>query len=40
MEHPDLTPIACTILRDLGLSDTRIEPAESYSHAVWLTADR
>lgn len=39
MEHPDLTPIACTILRDLGLSDTHIEPVESYSHAVWLTAE-
>jgi hygromycin-B 7''-O-kinase len=39
MEHPDLTPIASSILRDLGLSDTRIEPVESYSHAVWLTAE-
>jgi hygromycin-B 7''-O-kinase len=39
MEHSDLTPIACTILRDLGLSDTQIEPVESYSHAVWLTAE-
>lgn len=39
MEHLDLTPIACTILRDLGLSDNHIEPVESYSHAVWLTAE-
>jgi aminoglycoside phosphotransferase len=39
MEHSDLTPIACTILRDLGLSDTHIEPVESYSSAVWLTAE-
>jgi Phosphotransferase enzyme family len=39
MEYPDLTPIVCTLLRDLGLSDTPIEPVESYSHAVWLTAE-
>jgi hygromycin-B 7''-O-kinase len=39
MEHSDLTPIACAILRGLGLSDRGIEPVESYSHAVWLTAE-
>jgi len=39
MEHLDLTPIACTLLRDLGLSDTHIEAVESYSSAVWLTPE-
>jgi hypothetical protein len=29
MEHLDLTPIACTLLRDLGLSDTHIEVVEN-----------
>lgn len=39
MEHPDLTEIARALLRDLALPDTRIEPVESYSHAVWMTAE-
>lgn len=37
MEQADLTPTACAILREIGLSDRAIEPVESYSHAVWLT---
>jgi hygromycin-B 7''-O-kinase len=39
MEPIDLTPIACALLRNLGLSDAHIEPVESFSHAVWLTAE-
>jgi len=39
MQSSDLTPIACALLRGLGLSDTPIEPVESYSNAVWLTAE-
>jgi scyllo-inosamine 4-kinase len=39
MEHADLTPTACRILRGLGLSDARMEPVESFSHAVWLTPE-
>jgi hypothetical protein len=38
MEHPDLR-VAGAILRDLGLPDASLEPVESYSHAVWLTAE-
>jgi hypothetical protein len=39
MQHAHLTPVAGAILRDLGLSDAHMEPVESYSHAVWLTAE-
>jgi phosphotransferase family enzyme len=39
MEYSDLTSNACALLRNLGLSDSGIEPVESYSHAVWLTAE-
>jgi aminoglycoside phosphotransferase (APT) family kinase protein len=38
MEHADRA-IACTLLRGLGLPDAPIEPVESYSHAVWMTAE-
>jgi hygromycin-B 7''-O-kinase len=39
MHPPDLTPRAQHILRSLGLPDSPLAPAESFSNAVWLTRD-
>ena len=39
MDSEDLTPKACALLHDLGLTSAPIEPVDSFSHAVWLTEE-
>ena len=39
MEHPHRASIACALLRSIGVSTMPIEPVESCSNAVWLTAE-